>query len=183
MSWLESERASAAATRIVDAAAELYAERGVAAVGMADVARAAGCSRATLYRYFDSREALREAYVHREAQRIAVHVAEEVATVTDPQRRVVDAALAAVRIVRESPTAAAWFEPANAGIAVRAAQHSTVVTALAEAFFGGSEHTDSARWLVRIIVSLLTMPGADPHDERDMLERFVVPVLGFGVTT
>ena len=59
-----------AAERILDVAARLFVEHGVARVGMADVAKAAGCSRATLYRYFDSREALRIAYIHREARRL-----------------------------------------------------------------------------------------------------------------
>ena len=38
---------------------------------MNEIARAAGCSRATLYRYFENREALRTAYVHREAYRLS----------------------------------------------------------------------------------------------------------------
>ena len=37
-----------------------------ATVGMNEIAKAAGCSRATLYRYFENREALHTAYVHRE---------------------------------------------------------------------------------------------------------------------
>ncbi|HPY25671.1 MAG TPA: helix-turn-helix domain-containing protein, partial [Mycobacterium sp.] len=41
--------------RILHAAGELFAERGVDAVEMQDIARAAGCSRATLYRYFENR--------------------------------------------------------------------------------------------------------------------------------
>ncbi len=73
--WLRAEHASLAAEQILDAAGALFAEHGVAAVAMADVATAAGCSRATLYRYFDSRDALRSAYVHREARRIGAEVA------------------------------------------------------------------------------------------------------------
>ena len=46
--WLRAERATLAAEQILDAAGVLFAEHGVAAVGMADVAGAAGCSRATL---------------------------------------------------------------------------------------------------------------------------------------
>ncbi|MCB1004812.1 MAG: helix-turn-helix transcriptional regulator, partial [Acidimicrobiales bacterium] len=68
--WLRAERASLAAEQLLDAAGELFARDGVAAVSMADVADAAGCSRATLYRYFDGKDALRTAYVHREARRI-----------------------------------------------------------------------------------------------------------------
>ncbi|WP_278258036.1 hypothetical protein [Nocardioides convexus] len=36
---------------------------------------------------------------------------------------------------------------------------------------------ESARWLVRVIVSLLTVPGADEAEERRLVERFVLPVV------
>jgi TetR/AcrR family transcriptional repressor of mexCD-oprJ operon len=45
------------ATAILDAAARVFSEQGTAA-NLADVAAAAGVSRATLYRYYPSREAL-----------------------------------------------------------------------------------------------------------------------------
>lgn len=54
------DRTSAA---ILDAAARVFAEDGGAA-SLAAVASAAGVSRATLYRYYASREALLEALVH-----------------------------------------------------------------------------------------------------------------------
>lgn len=72
--WAQSARADAE-ERILDAASALFAERGVAAVGMDDIARAAGCSRATLYRYFANRELLRSAYVLREMSRALDHLA------------------------------------------------------------------------------------------------------------
>jgi AcrR family transcriptional regulator len=56
--WLAASRTEVAADRILDAAGELFATRGVASVGMHEIAQAAGCSRATLYRYFENREAL-----------------------------------------------------------------------------------------------------------------------------
>ena len=34
---------------------------------------------------------------------------------------------------------------------------------------------DDARWLVRVILSLLTVPGRDEADERAMVERYVAP--------
>ena len=46
--WLDDQRHELARTQLLDAAARLFAEHGVVAVGMADVARAAGCSRATM---------------------------------------------------------------------------------------------------------------------------------------
>ncbi len=69
--WLAATRTEVAADRILDAAAELYTQRDPASIGMNEIARAAGCSRATLYRYFENREALRAAYVHREAYRLS----------------------------------------------------------------------------------------------------------------
>ena len=34
-----------------------------------------------------------------------------------------------------------------------------------------------ARWMVRVIVSILTMPGDSDEEERAMIERFVVPAV------
>lgn len=45
MSWLGDTRTSVAAEKILDAAAELFVRDGVAAVGMNEIAKAAGCSR------------------------------------------------------------------------------------------------------------------------------------------
>ncbi|BAH54030.1 TetR/AcrR family transcriptional regulator [Rhodococcus opacus] len=180
--WMRDERPRVAAERILDVAARLYVENGIAAVGMADVARAAGCSRATLYRYFDSRQALQLAFVHREARRIGALVAEEVSGTGGPKGVIVDAMLTAIRLVRADPTLAAWFQLGDSGLAAQIAHSSEVIESLGAAFLGragftGEESSRRARWLVRIIVSLLTVPGVDDADERAMLEQFVAPAL------
>ena len=64
--WLSERRTEVAADRILDAAVEQFTRHDPGSVGMNAIAKAAGCSRATLYRYLDSREALRNAYVHRD---------------------------------------------------------------------------------------------------------------------
>ena len=84
-----------AAEKILDAAGELFAEHGIGAVSMGDVARAAGCSRATLYRYFADRHELHVAYVHREARRVGGLVAADASRVRDPEQRLVTAVLSA----------------------------------------------------------------------------------------
>jgi AcrR family transcriptional regulator len=66
--WLSERRTEVAADRILDAAEELFTRHDPGSVGMNEIAKAAGCSRATLYRYFENREALRTAYVHRETR-------------------------------------------------------------------------------------------------------------------
>lgn len=167
------------ADRILDAAAELFAKHGVAAVEMKDIARAAGCSRATLYRYFDSRPALHTAFVHREARRVGEQVAQHVSGIGDPRRRLAAAIIEALRLVRESPPLAAWFTGTLAG--TQAAGQSDVVNAMAAAFLVSPGDPDGAgrraRWLVRVLTSLLVSPGRDAADERTMVADFVIPVV------
>jgi AcrR family transcriptional regulator len=172
--WLADERSKMAAEKILDAAGELFAEHGVGAVAMGDVARAAGCSRATLYRYFADRHELHVAYVHREARRVGGLVAADVARVRDPEKQLVTAVLAAVRRVREAPALSAWFVGADAAATAELAQSSPVIEALGRTVLADPL---AARWVVRVIVSLLIAPGRDAAEERAMVERFVVPAL------
>jgi AcrR family transcriptional regulator len=82
--WLGVRRTEVAADRILDAANDLFARQEAATVGMNEIASAAGCSRATLYRYFENREALYTAYVHRESYRLYREMTEQIASVADP---------------------------------------------------------------------------------------------------
>jgi AcrR family transcriptional regulator len=180
--WLRDERDALAAERILDAAGRVFAELGVAQAGMADIAAAAGCSRATVYRYFESRLALRTAYVHREARRVADEVVAALVTVDDPHHRVVAGILLAVAAVRRSPEMSAWFTGDSSGLANDLAGSSQVIEVLAARFLTDSfpeddEGRQRARWLVRTIVSFLTMPGADAEEERLQVERFVAPIV------
>jgi AcrR family transcriptional regulator len=160
--------------RILDAAAELFVQHGVNAVGMGEVARAAGCSRATLYRYFADRHELHLAFVHREAHRIGALVAGDVAAERDPAARLAAAVLAAVRHVRARPTLLAWFRAEDAAVTAELAQSSAVLEGLGLTM---TDDEQAARWLVRVVVSLLIVPGRDEADERALVERYVVPSL------
>lgn len=182
-SWLSDERGEVAAGKILDAAAALFVERGVSATGMAEVAKAAGCSRATLYRYFENRRALHRSFVHREALELGKRIAVTVAPIGDPGERVTEAVLMAIREVRATPTLAAWFGLGDAGLASELASTSEVIEVLGTSFLADVWNADDveiarrARWLVRAIVSLLTVPGTDPDDERAMVEQFLVPAV------
>lgn len=178
--WLQAARADVAAEHLLDTAGALFAERGVGAVSMADVAAAAGCSRATLYRYFDGRDALRVAYVHREARRIGARVADETEGIDDPQARLVEAMVAALRLVRTDPTLAAWFSAGDAGSTAVVAQSSPVIEGLVAGALGDGADPAvrrRARWVVRVLVSLLSRPEDDPDEERALLQEFVAPVV------
>ena len=181
--WLASRRTEVAADRILDAAEELYTQRDQASIGMNEIARAAGCSRATLYRYFESREALRTAYVHRETHRLSRAIAERIAGIEDPRERLIASTTAALRMVRESPALSSWFATTRPPIGGELAGRSEVITALAAAFVNSLGPEDPAvverraRWVVWVLTSLLMFPGLDEADERAMLEEFVVPIV------
>ena len=181
--WLAARRTEVAADRILDAAGELFAQQEAATVGMHEIASAAGCSRATLYRYFENREALHTAYVHREAYRLYREMTEQINSVVDPRERLIEGMMASMRNVRESPALASWFATTQRPIGAEMAEQSEVIRALTEAFvisLGPDDPevvTHRARWLVRVMTSLFLFPGHDEEDERAMLEEFVVPMV------
>ena len=181
--WLAARRTEVAADRILDAAGELFTKKEAATVGMHEIASAAGCSRATLYRYFENREALYTAYVHRESYRLYREMIEQINSVTDPRERLIEGMLASLRNVRESPALASWFATTQRPIGAEMAEQSEVIRALTEAFVISLGPDDPevvahrARWLVRVMTSLFLFPGHDEEDERAMLEEFVVPIV------
>jgi AcrR family transcriptional regulator len=179
--WLGERRTEVAAERILDAAEDLFTEHDAAAVGMNEIARAAGCSRATLYRYFENRDVLYTAYVHRETHRLFGEIGERLSGLADPHERVVEGALAALHRVRETPALASWFASTARPIGGEMAERSDVIRSLVQAFLASmGDQTDvemRARWLVRVLISLLQFPGRDEADERMMLETFVVPLV------
>jgi AcrR family transcriptional regulator len=181
--WLSERRVEVAADRILDAAEELFTRHDPGSVGMNEIAKAAGCSRATLYRYFENREALRTAYVNRETYRLFDAIKEKISGITEPRERLSAGVVTTLQLVRESPALSSWFAITQPPIGGELAEQSDVVTALAAAFVNSLGADDRAvaesraRWLVRVITSLLIFPGRDVADEQAMIEEFVVPIV------
>lgn len=176
--WVD--RRTPAVERILDAAGDLFAERGVGAVAMGEIAAAAGCSRATLYRYFPDRPALQLAFVQREAVRVGALVVADVAALDPGADVLTEAVLAALRHVRAATALLAWFGDRDAAHTADLAQGSEVIEALGLTM---TADPDAARWLVRVIVSLLTVPGGAADEERRLVERFVAPVVAPAAVT
>ncbi|MGW0181449.1 TetR/AcrR family transcriptional regulator [Nocardia sp. NPDC003345] len=183
--WLAAGRNELAAERILDAVRALVIDKGAGTVGMAEVAEAAGCSRATLYRYFDNRQTLYVAFAGREATQLIERVW-RAHPLEGPDRaaRLLDGLVATLAETRKTPHLAVWFEPANAGIVARLSDSSTVIDALVTAFVARLRHDLApeaaerlGRWAVRVMVSLLTLPPAGEDEERALLRSFLLPFL------
>ena len=178
MTWLREDRAELAAERILDAAAGLFAEHGVSATSMDQVAAAAGCSRATLYRYFDSRPALQRAFAHREARVIMERVGAAIGDVADPSERAAQAVVACLGAIRERPHLHAWYGGADATLLAELLRESPLIESFAARFAGhaaDSPDRDLARWVIRAILSFLAVPGEDAAEEERMVRRFLAP--------
>jgi AcrR family transcriptional regulator len=183
--WLREEQADLAVDRILEAASTAFADLGVSRTRMGHIAQYAGCSRGTLYRYFKTRDELHLAYINRSALRLSMELSAELAEIRDPRTRLVEGILRAVARVRSTPGTAAWFDPHASGLTARMSRGSEAIAASAGAFVErllDPERNDAssqlrARWLVRVVVSLLTMPGENEEEERAIVERFVAPGL------
>ncbi|MCV7314980.1 TetR/AcrR family transcriptional regulator [Mycolicibacillus parakoreensis] len=183
--WLADRRSEVAAERILDAAATLFTGHDPETVGMNEIARAAGCSRATVYRYFENREALHRAYVHREARALNRLLTERLAEITDPRTRLVSGMTEAIALVRRDPALSSWF--ARTGpLGGEMADRSEVIIAMVAAFLEqlqpdaapmGPDAQRRARWVVRVMTSLLVFPGRDEAEEAAMLTEFVAPLV------
>ena len=89
--------------RILEATVEAASVHGVARLSMSDVARTAGLSRPTLYRYFASRDDLFAAALLAETQALVAEVVAELAEVQDPREAIERGILATLRLTREHP--------------------------------------------------------------------------------
>jgi AcrR family transcriptional regulator len=191
-----------AVDKLLDAAAEAFTALGVTRTRMEDVAAHAECSRGTVYRYFGNRDALRHAYIAREARRVAGRVQRQLdllADPTDPAEILVAALATALAEVRGDPTLSAWFAPDAVGTTASLAGASDVATGLTaglldrvldEAADRGDLRDDLDRdqateWVVRMMLSMLTVelgPHRSTGEEAELLRRFLLPALFRPVT-
>jgi AcrR family transcriptional regulator len=95
--------------RILEAALRLVGRRGVKRLGMQEVSEAAGVSRATLYRYFPSKDRLMDAVAIFDERTFSEGLAASLAVVEDPADRIRTFVAFAFDYIRTHP-ARALFE-------------------------------------------------------------------------
>lgn len=173
--WLAGgDRHELAAERIYAAAAKLIARRGLDRFDLDSLARAAHCSRATLYRHAGGKTQIRDEVLARSAKRINNAVLESVKELTGADR-VVEAIRVALREIRSDPVASQVYAPGRPGNAALLADSSMLARFAAESAGVDPANAAAAQWINRVSLSLLFWPGRDEAAEAQMLRSFVAP--------
>jgi AcrR family transcriptional regulator len=191
-SELHPQRQGSAETgALLDAAASCYLRFGVAKTTAADIARAVGISRATLYRRYGSHEAIFLAVLTRESEAMALDASVHLATVADPLERILEGMLFSIEQIGRRPVHAAVFGGDAAAWAATQAIRVEALRRIGEAgirplldgsFAGGSVSdqvmTDLVDWIIRILISYAAVPGdggRTPDEVRRQLTAWFLP--------
>ncbi len=192
------EDTTAARERLIDAAERCIDRFGLSKTTLEDVASEAHVSRATIYRYFGNRDELVLEVLLRELDRqFDTSLAAFVRNADTPEkagRAIVDAAVYLLDTIRGSAKLQLFLHREGGSV-------TATISGASRAFFTAvvadlRPHLETARqagtvrddidldeageWIVRTIVSLLTVEGPAERtrsDERRMLATFLVPAL------
>lgn len=175
-----------ARARLLEAAARCIQRHGLEKTGISDVAAEAGVTRRTVYRYFESRDALVSAALVREVGAFSERARTLLATFDDPADMVVEGVLFAVRELAREPVLGRvvvagepMLTPASLpdALGVFAA---TVQPLARAAGWGPDEVEEGGEVIVRMALSLLAAPRRERDEAslRAFLERRLLPSLG-----
>ena len=177
--------------RIRDAALVCIGRFGLAKTTVDDIAREAGCSRATLYRYFDGKPAIVRAAVGAELERVAgalVEAGRAAPTFADAVVAVVVCGARELRahdalqfLLAHEPEAVLGHLAFVPGDRVLVAVGDAIAPAF-DRWLSSDESTRAGDWLARVVRSYALMPDppvdlTDPTAARAFLEALVVPGL------
>jgi len=177
--------------RIRDAALVCIGRFGLAKTTVDDIAREAGCSRATLYRYFDGKPAIVRAAVAAERDRVVaalVELGRAAPTFTDAVVAVCVEAARELRahdalqfLLAHEPEAVLGHLAFGPGDRVLVAAGDAVAPAF-DRWLSPDAATRAGDWLARLLRSYVLMPRppvdfTDPIAARTFLELLVLPGL------
>ena len=179
--------------RLLDAAETCLQGKGLAGTTMEDIARQAGVSRATVYRYFPSRESVVSGVILRAAERYLHRISGRILAHGELGSAVLDFVAVTVRAARREPIIGMLFasddELAGVGLAegTSVALFELVAEFLRPVFAAhwdqleaGASVDDAAEWILRTILSLLSVRGPrhrSPEGTDAFLRRFLLPAL------
>jgi AcrR family transcriptional regulator len=178
---------------VLDAAADCYVRLGVARATAADIAKAAGMSRATLYRRFGSHEAIFLAVLARESVAMATDAEARLAGIDDARERMVEGMMFSIAEIGRRPVHAAVFGGDGAAWAASeairmealrrigdAGIRPLLAPAAAHSSLSEQDVADLVDWILRILLSYAAVPGLGdrtPADVRRQLRSWFLPAL------
>lgn len=160
------------------------AEKGLAATSLEDAARAAGVSRATLYRYFPGgREELVEAVITYETLRFFQTLAEAVEDAPDLESLLVEGIFFAHRAIVGHAVLQRLLETEPERLLPQLSLESSRVIGLIAAFFEarfaghelaeGVEASEAADYVARLTLSYIGSPGGWDLSDKEQVSQLV----------
>lgn len=173
-----------AAARILSAAKAAIDRDGD--VNIADIARAVGVTRQTVYRYFPSTDALLIAAAMDSASGFLDHLAEHLADITDPATAIVEGVAYTLESLPDDPYMRLLLSPERTGTFSASVTSDTALALSrsmlrrynvdwAAAGFTDADLDDVSEHLLRTLQSFVIDPGRPPRvgkDLRDYLHRW-----------
>jgi AcrR family transcriptional regulator len=179
--------------RILQAAEACIRRWGIRRVSMNDVARTAGCSRGSVYRYFPDRHSLVQAVLAQVSDRNIAEAEPAVRAQPSMAAKVAEAAVFVRGLVEDEMTLGLHEHPGEPQLAtLRLAEDPRVfgqwvdfwIPFLEDARGAGEVRSDldlrqASEWIMRILVSLVTVPSItvdldDPQQVRGYVEDHLV---------
>lgn len=191
--WLNDERQELAVDRILDAARGVFARDGIRGARMGKIAEAAGCARATLYRYFPNKEALLHAYMVHVAKDFEEILEEKLRGIRSLGDRLVEAVAVSVELIREREEVAPFFNEEGLGLTaqltsnaaamrehlVRQIERESCSDRIEGTLRSDVSAEEAAEWVTRTILSFSLLP-AEAHSGaslRKYLCKMLIPSL------
>ena len=194
--WLNEERQELAVDRILEAAGRVFVRDGIRGARMGKIAEAAGCARATLYRYFPNKEALLHAYMVQVAKGFGEVLNDRLRGLRSLGDRLVEAVAVSVELIQEREDVAPFFSEEGLGLTAQltsnaAAMREQLTRQIESESSSGRiqgrlkddvSPAEAAEWVTRAIFSFSVLPvEARSADElRKYLRRMIVPALVAG---
>jgi len=191
--WLNEERQELAVERILEAAREVFRRDGIRGARMGKIAEAAGCARATLYRYFPNKEALLHAYMVQVAKGFGEVVNDRLRGLRSLGDRLVEAVAVSVELIQEQEDVAPFFSEEGLGLTAQLTSNAAVMreelTHQIERESSSSRiqgrlrddvsPAEAAEWVTRAIFSFSVLPveGRSADELRKYLRKMIVPAL------
>lgn len=191
--WLNEERQELAVDRILAAAREIFVRDGIKRARMGNIAKVAGCARATLYRYFPNKETLLHAYMRQIEREFGAVLEQRLRELDSLGDRLVEAVATSVELIQEREDVAPFFSQEGLGLTAELTANAATMrerlVAQIERESGSTRirgrlraevsAAEAAEWLTHAIFSFSVLPAETRTGPalRQYLKKMLLPAL------